>query len=203
MRNMTYVLDDMRPQDFLSLEEFGRLKAACKDERELAIIMTLGGTGIRVNELCHLKVEDIDFERGYLHVEVAKGSRPRTVVCSKNALEALGVHLHGRKSEAGYVFVGRHNGHTSTRQVQRILDELAIKAGLQDTRQLSMRSRKRITPHLLRHSAAIWWLDAGIPVSDVQSQLGHASLATTGLYLQRRPNHRRESFRRAGVDGMI
>jgi integrase/recombinase XerD len=44
---------------------------------------------MRVNELCNLRVEDLDFEHGYIHVEVAKGDRPRTVVSPKPTLEAL------------------------------------------------------------------------------------------------------------------
>jgi integrase/recombinase XerD len=81
----------MRPQDFLTPEEFARLKAACKDDREKAIVLTLAGTGMRVNELCNLGIEDLDFEHGYIHVEVAKGDRPRTVVSPKPTLEALQV----------------------------------------------------------------------------------------------------------------
>ena len=191
----------MRPQDFLTPEEFACLKAAFKDDREKAIVLTLAGTGMRVNELCNLGIEDLDFEHGYIHVEVAKGGRPRTVVSPKPTLEALQVHLHGR--EAGFVFLGRQDGHISTRQVQRLLDEIATRAGLQDERPVLQRNRKRISPHLLRHSAASWWLDAGIHIGDVAGQLGHASLSTTTRYVDRAPNHRRESFRRAGVDKML
>ena len=189
----------MRPQDFLTPDEFACMKAACKDDRERAIVLTLAGTGMRVNELCHLRVED--FEHGYIHVEVTKGGRPRTVVSPKPTLEALQVHLNGR--EAGFVFLGRQDGHISTRQVQRLLDEIATRAGLQDGRQVLQRNRKRISPHLLRHSAASWWLDAGIHIGDVAGQLGHSSLYTTTRYVDRAPNHRRESFRRAGVDKML
>ena len=105
--------------------------------------------------------------------------------------------------EAGFVFTGRQGGHISTRQVERILDEIATKAGLQDERPVKQRNRKRISPHLLRHSAASWWLDAGIHIGDVAGQLGHASLSTTTRYVDRAPNHRRDSFNRANVDKMI
>lgn len=98
------------------------------------------------------------------------------------------------------MFLGRQDGHMSTRQVQRLLDEIATKAGLQDERPVLQRSRKRISPHLLRHSAASWWLDAGIHIGDVAGQLGHASLSTTTRYVDRAHKHRRESLRRAGVD---
>jgi integrase/recombinase XerD len=191
----------MRPQDFLTQDEFAKLKAACKNDREKAIVLTLAGTGIRVNELCNLKVEDVNFDHGYIHVEIAKGGRPRTVVAPKPTLEALLAHLHGR--DFGFVFLGRQDGHISSRQVERILDEIATRAGLQDERPVLHRSRKRISPHLLRLSAASWWLDAGIHIGDVAGQLGHASLSTTTRYVERAPNHRRDSFNRANVDDMI
>ena len=191
----------MRPQDFLTHDEYTKLKTACQDDREKAMVLTLAGTGIRVNELCNIKIEDIDFEHGYIHIEIAKGDRPRTVVAPKPSLEALQVHLHDR--EAGFVFLGRQAGHISSRQVERILDKIAMKAGLQDERSVLHRSRKRISPHLLRHSAASWWLDAGIHIGDVAGQLGHASLSTTTRYVDRAPNHRRDSFNRANVDEMI
>ena len=92
--------------------------------------MTLAGTGIRVNEFCNLKVEDIAFDKGYIHVEIAKGGRPRTVVAPKPTLEALRAHLHG--IESGFVFTGPPgwpHKHTSSRTH---LDEIATKAGLQD-----------------------------------------------------------------------
>ncbi|MGD0951434.1 MAG: site-specific integrase [Methanotrichaceae archaeon] len=178
----------MRPQDFLTHDEFTQLKAAIQDDRQKAIVLALAGTGIRVNELCNIKVEDIDFDHGYIHIEIAKGNRPRTVVAPKPTLDALQVHLQGRDS--GFVFIGRQAGHISTRQVERILDEIATKAGLQDMRHMKQRDRKRISPHLLRHSAASWWLDAGIHIGDVAQQLGHASLSTTTRYVDRAPNHR-------------
>lgn len=191
----------MRPQDFLTHDEYAKLKAACQDDREIAIVLTLAGTGMRVNELCNLKVEDIALDQRYIHVEIAKGGRPRTVVAPKPTLEALLAHLHGR--ETGFVFPGRQGGHISTRQVERILDEIATRAGLQDERPVKQRNRKRISPHLLRHSAASWWLDAGIHIGDVAGQLGHANLSTTTRYVDRAPNHRRDSFNRANMDEMI
>ena len=129
----------MRPQDFLTQEEFARLKSACKDDRELAIVMTLGGTGMRVNELCNLKIEDLDLDNNYIHIEVAKGGRPRTVVAPGPVIDALQTHLQSR--EAGYVFPGRQDGHLSSRQVQRILDVIAVRAGLQNERPVLQRSR--------------------------------------------------------------
>ena len=98
------------------------------------------------------------------------------------------------------MFLGRQDGHISTRQVQRLLDEIATRADLQDERPVLQRSRKRIIPHLLRHSVASRWPDAGIHIGDVAGQLGHVSLSTTTRYVDHAPNHRLESFRWGGVD---
>ena len=146
-------------------------------------------------------MEHLDSAGGYLHVVDGKGGKQRTSILPRPALEALQSHLNGR--EDGYVFEGRDSGHISTRQIQRLLDTVAEKAGLQETRVGNVRKRKRITPHLLRHSFSRWSLDAGIDISYLQQQLGHSSLATTAIYLQARPNHRRKAYENAGFDRLL
>ena len=124
------------------------------------------------------------------------------VTCNfMGASDALEAHLNGR--EVGYVFEGRDHGHISTRQIQRLLDTVAERAGLQQTRQGNVRQRKRITPHLLRHSFSRWSLDAGVDISYLQQQLGHSSLSTTAIYLRARPNHRRNAYEKAGFDNLL
>ncbi len=124
-----------------------------------------------------------------------------TSILPKPVLDAVEAHLRGRTE--GYVFEGRDQGHISTRQIQRLLDEAADKAGLQEIRQGKVRQHKRITPHLLRHSFSRWTLDAGINISYLQQQLGHASLSTTAIYLRARPNHRRKAYEKAGFGKLL
>ncbi|WP_422571186.1 tyrosine-type recombinase/integrase [Methanothrix sp.] len=104
---------------------------------------------------------------------------------------------------ADIIFEGRDLGHISTRQIQRLLDDAAENAGLQEIRVGNARLRKRITPHLLRHSFSRWSLDAGIDVSYLQHQSGHSSLTTTAIFLQARPNHRRKAYEKAGFDQLL
>lgn len=193
----------MRPEDFLSPEEFHQLLAACEDSRENALLMLLAGVGLRVSEVAALKIEDTRPQDGYLYVrqEVGKGKKARTCVVPKAVFEALSIHLQGR--EKGYVFEGKQDDHISPRQIQRILDDIAIRAQLQDFHKGENVTRRRITPHLLRHSFALWSLDRNVPVGDLQQQLGHSSLATTGIYLKARPNHRREAYERAKFDNLL
>jgi len=191
----------MHPEDFLSLDEWHRLLAAAPTPREAALLWLMAGCGLRVSEVASLKVEHLDSPGGYLHVVNGKGGRMEVRCLPRSVLEALEAHLQGRAE--GYVFEGRDRGHISTRQIQRLLDRAAEEAGLQETRPGKVRQRKRITPHLLRHSFSRWSLDAGIDISYLQHQLGHSSLTTTAIYLQARPNYRRRAYENAGFDGLL
>lgn len=191
---------DMHPEDFLSLDEWHRLLSATPTTRENALLWLMAGCGLRVSEVATLRAEHID-RAGYLHIVNGKGGKQRTCIIPKPALEALDAHLQGR--EGGYVFEGRNHGHISTRQIQRLLDEAAERANLQEMRSGKIRQRKRITPHLLRHSFSRWTLDAGIDIAYLQQQLGHVSLSTTAIYLKALPNHRGQAYERAGFDDLL
>jgi integrase/recombinase XerD len=82
-----------------------------------------------------------------------------------------------------------------------MLNGIATRAGLQEVKHEDKagKDRHRIHPHLLRHSFAVWSLDSGVPVGDPQYQLGHASLATTGIYLKASPNHWRVAYMRSSL----
>ena len=191
----------MHPEDFLSLEEWHILLETASTPREIALLWLLGGVGVRVSEATTLKIEHLDQAGGFIHVVDGKGGKQRTCIIPRPAAEAIEVYLQGRIN--GYVFEGRNNGHISSRQVQRLLDKIAEKANLQAIRPGKARQRKRITPHLLRHSFSRWTLDAGIDIAYLQQQLGHSSLSTTAIYLKARPNHRKAAYERAGFDSLL
>ena len=127
----------------------------------------------------------------------SKGKQPRTVVLLPLVIEALKKHLVGRTK--GWLFPSYREWHISSRQVQNILDGIATQVGLQEVKRQDKagKNRHRVHPHLLRHSFAVWSFDSGVPVGDLQDQLGHASLATTGIYLKVSPNHRHENYLRS------
>jgi integrase/recombinase XerD len=192
-------LAGMEPEKFLTPAEFNALLKAAKDDRERCILLLLAGAGLRVGEMTQIKAEDIDFRKGYLHVQAtnAKFKKPRTVVLLPQVAEVLNKQLAGRSK--GWLFPSYREGHISSRQVQNILDGLASRAGLQEVKRKDKagKDRHRVHPHMLRHSFAVWSPDSGVPVGDLQDQLGHASLATTGIYLKASPNHRREAYMRS------
>jgi integrase/recombinase XerD len=193
----------MKPEEFLSMEEFKMLLQNVRDNRDRCILLLLGAVGLRAGEMCKIKVVDIDFEKGYLHIPAsnAKYKKPRTVVLLPAVMEAL----HNLTSDSAWLLPSRAGDHITPRHVQHILDAIATRAGLQEASYTDKagKARYRIHPHLLRHSFAIWSLDAGVPIGDLQSQLGHASLATTGIYLKASPNHRREAYLKSGLSDSL
>jgi integrase len=195
----------MEPEKFLTPAEFKALLKATKDNRDRCILLLLAGAGLRVGEMTQIQAEDIDLQRGYLHIQAvnAKFKKPRTVVLLPQIVEVVQKQLAGRSK--GWLFPSYRGGHISSRQAQNILDGIAQRAGLQEVKRKDRagKDRHRIHPHLLRHSFAIWSLDGGVPVGDLQDQLGHASLATTGIYLKASPNHRREAYMRSKLSSFL
>lgn len=198
-------MTSMEAEKFLTPDEFARLLKAAKDDREKCILLLLAGTGLRVGEMVAVRAEDIDFKKAYMHIRSAnaKFKKARTVVLLPPVIDSLQKYLAGRSE--GWLFLGYGGKHISARQTQKILDRVADRSGLQKVEHPGRMGpgRYRIHPHLLRHSFAMWSLDNGVPIYDLQKQLGHTSLAATGIYLEASPNHRREAYLRSGVSDCL
>jgi len=142
--------------------------------RDRAMLELLYATGLRVSELVHLLVNDLNLEVGYLRTR-GKGAKERIVPLGKAAVQALKDYLTGPRSfypSQSTLFV-RRGGKGMTRQgFWKILKGHARAAGIQ----------KRITPHMLRHSFATHLLERGADLRSVQSMLGHEDIATTQVY---------------------
>jgi integrase/recombinase XerC len=146
--------------------------------RDDAVLELLYGSGLRVGELCGLRVGDLDLDRRTVTVW-GKGSRQRQVPISKPAAGALGEWLERwrdalvsdelatRESPGDVVFVNHRGRPLGPRDVRRLLDR---------------RSSAPTHPHALRHSFATHLLDGGADLRVVQELLGHASLASTQIY---------------------
>lgn len=142
-------------------------------ERDDAVLEVLYGSGVRVGELCGLRVTDLDLDRGRATVW-GKGSKQRVVPLGEPAVHALHQWLdHGRPllangdSPADVVFLNRAGRALSPRDVRRLLDRRAVGP---------------THPHALRHTFATHLLDGGADLRAVQELLGHADLATTQRY---------------------
>ena len=167
---------------FLSLEEVDRLlkqpdTTAIVGMRDRAMIELMYSCGLRVSELCGVRVADLQTEAGCLRC-VGKGNKERLVPVGRQALDAVQRYLRSSRPElqgegtSPYLFLNQ-----KARKVDRItfwkrLGEYGRKAGL----------RKALTPHMLRHSFATHLLDRGADLRSVQMMLGHSDISTTQIY---------------------
>lgn len=182
-----YICTHMEAEKFLTREEFDMLLHVA-DARETCLLYMLAGAGMRIGEAVAARIEHINYDQCYMHIpkQNAKGKHARTIVLMHEVIDAL--HAHIGNATTGWIFPSYAGTHIGSRQAQYIVDAIAHKAGI-----------RHIHPHLLRHSFAVWALDHGISIYDLQKQLGHASIQTTAIYLEVSPGHRRDSFMRSGM----
>lgn len=168
--------------EVLTVEEIDRIIDAIdlsknEGQRNRAILETLYSCGLRVSELCNLKLSDLYFEEGFIKVE-GKGSKQRLVPISPRAIKEIKYWLidrnHGRIKPGfeDYVFLARWGNGISRIMIFHLIKELAEKAGI----------TKSISPHTFRHSFATHLLEGGANLRAIQSMLGHESIATTEIY---------------------
>ncbi|MDF0591736.1 tyrosine-type recombinase/integrase [Candidatus Methanocrinis natronophilus] len=183
----------------ISQEDFEKLMVNLPSERDRLIISLLYGTGARVGELMGAKVGDLDLTEGLLHLQAhkTKTRQYRAVLIPERLLPPLREWIGGREA-GGWLFPGQRGGPLSPRRVRQIIAQAAEEAGVQriygrsaDGRELGI-----VSPHTLRHLHAVTALDAGVPLNDLQAQLGHSSLSTTSVYLRTGLEHRRRSYAR-------
>ena len=168
--------------EVLSLEEIDNLIGSIdlssnEGQRNRTILETLYSCGLRVSELCNLKLSDLYLEEGFIRVE-GKGSKQRLVPISHRAIRELQLYFIDRnqitikKGCEDFVFITRRGKNISRIMVFHIIKELAESIGL----------KKNISPHTFRHSFATHLLEGGANLRAIQCMLGHESIGTTEIY---------------------
>ena len=157
--------------NYLTIDEVKKLFGQVVNIKHKCIIKLLYGSGLRLSELLHLKVTDIDFKSMIIHVRNSKDNIDRVVMLSKSLLEELRIYFIKHKP-LDYLFEGQSGGMYSPKSVQVIVKNAASKAGI----------KKKVTPHTLRHSFATHLLEAGTDIRFIQQLLGHSSIKTTEIY---------------------
>ena len=153
----------------LSKEEINNMLEATLNLKHRLVLMFLYYTGMRLNEIVNLKWEDIDFQRGVIHLKTAKGEKERVIFLHeklRNFIEYFNI------KKEGFAFMSNLGKKYDKRTIQFIVRNAANKAQID----------KRITPHTLRHSFATHLLEAGADIRHIQKLLGHSNLQTTQVY---------------------
>jgi tyrosine recombinase XerC len=173
---------DRRLPSYLTSDEINRFLLAPDiskpvGQRDRAILELLYAAGLRVSELVHLKLSQIDMDTREIRV-IGKGSKERLVLMGKPAEEAIAAYLkEGRpklssKKKTDVVFINRYGQPLIERRIQKMVKQYAKQTGI----------NKRVHPHTIRHTFATHLLDGGADLRVVQELLGHASLTTTQIY---------------------
>ncbi len=169
--------------EVLSVSEIDRIQDAIdlsqpEGHRDRTIVEVLYSCGLRVSELCSLRISDLALDDGYIRVQ-GKGSKQRLVPIGSRARKELDLWFIDRNAlpippeEQDYVFVSiRRKRHLSRITVFHWIKVYAERAGIS----------KPISPHTFRHSFATHLLEGGANLRAIQAMLGHESITTTEIY---------------------
>lgn len=181
--------------DILTTEEIDLLinsidLSMTEGQRNRAILEVLYSCGLRVSELCQLKLSNLFLDEGFIRVE-GKGNKERLVPISQKAIKELKLWFYDRNtinirpSNEDFVFLSFRRGKALSRiMIFHIIKELAENIGL----------KKHISPHTFRHSFATHLLEGGANLRAIQAMLGHESISTTEIYMHVDRNRLKEEI---------
>lgn len=162
-------------------------------KRDYAIICLFYSSGIRLSELINLNLEDINFDRAIVRV-LGKGRLEREGELTDEAIRALKSYLKVRElwkgKESEILFLTRIGERIKKRNIEQKIDDYGKKASI----------KRKVTPHMFRHSIATHLLDHGMDIRRVQSFLGHTSIASTQIYTHIINDTQKEETRRHHPD---
>ncbi len=166
---------EKRGRSYLTPEEYNRLLVAAGGHpRDFCILTLFLQTGIRISELCELRLEDIDLTASTLHVRVGKGMASRTIELEKKSTRSLKTWLSLRESgPSDHLFLNRDGEPLKEWGVRDLLEKYRKQAGI----------TKKVTPHSLRHTFASAKAQSGVSPFQLKEWLGHARLDTTSIYV--------------------
>lgn len=182
--------------DTLSVEEIDRLigsidNSTVKGLRDQAILEVLYSCGLRVSELCELRMGDLFFGEGYIRV-IGKGDKQRLVPVSGMARDRIQLYMERRKEERRkeerrkeeILFLNNRGKKLTRVMIFTIIKQAAQRAGI----------NKKISPHTFRHSFATHLLEGGANIRQVQELLGHENILTTEIYTHLDNTHLRQTL---------
>ena len=170
--------------NILSIEEIDRIlnninKEKPESERNIAIIETLYGCGLRVSELINLKISNLFFSEDFIIV-TGKGNKQRLVPISEVNKKSINCYILNSRGKLKIkeeckdtLFLNRRGSKLSREMIFTIIKKLVLKSKI----------NKKISPHSFRHSFATHLLENGADLKSIQQLLGHQSITTTEIYM--------------------
>lgn len=155
-----------------SAVELDAIRHACRNEKERAIIETLASSGVRVNELASMDVNDIDFSAMTVLVTNGKGGKQRTTYINEVARLHIQKYLLTRTDNSPALFCNKNHGRIAPGGIRHILKEIGKRAEVEN-----------VHPHRFRRTLATDLASRGMPVQEVQTILGHSGINTTMKYV--------------------
>jgi len=173
-----------RPQqipELLTRDEVNRILGACSNAKHRLLLEVCYGCGLRVSERVALRIRDIDDERGLLRIEQGKGGKDRNVILAPCLRDKLS-HLKSLQTSQWLFPSDRGGGrHLSVATAQKLYGRAKARVGVERVGGI----------HGLRHAYASHQLEGGMPLPQLQQQLGHNHLRTTGRYIHWLADHPR------------
>ena len=139
--------------------------------RNKLILALLYSSGLRVSELVNLYTDSVDLRERTIRIR-GKGEKDRIVLFDDLTKSLIEEYLAQRNDDSDYLFINRCGNHLTPRYIQMMIKDYARLAGI----------RKKVTPHILRHSFATHLLKNGVDIRAIQQLLGHSNLSTTQIY---------------------
>ena len=158
--------------EILNIQEIKTLIENTKNIKHRLIIKLLYGCGLRVSEIVNLEKRDINFQDKLIHIRLSKGKKDRFVKIPDSIQEELKNYISLLDSEI--IFPSNRGGKLTKKTISKIVENSSKKS----------RIKKRVYPHLLRHSFATHLLEQGTDLRIIQKILGHSNIKTTQMYTQ-------------------
>lgn len=173
-------------KEILSEAEVVRVLAATNNVRERAILSILAYTGIRNKELCSLKVKDVDFDNNLIKVFGGKFNKDRVVNIQKDGIKTIGEYLgEYKRSAQDWLFTTIQKGVQYTGwALRKLVKVVSVRAKI----------KKRVYPHLFRHTIASILVQKGANLMTIMSLLGHKNYQTTLIYAQFSPQRMAQEY---------
>lgn len=169
-----YPRREFKLPNILSEEQVKHLHKSTTNHKHRCILSMFYGTGLRLEEMCHLKMSNIDSKNAEVKVEKGKGNKDRMTIMPKDLLSDLYSYYKTYRPKV-YLFEGRVAGKPMSNGAMQVAVRQAMtKAGFE---------KGKYSAHSLRHSFATHLLDSGSDLHTIKVLLGHSSIETTMVYL--------------------